>query len=109
MNVTNFDETIQCIRDMNLSYLLLAQRLIQQDKFAAAVRLGLNESTVDILKDLTLPQLIKLSSTGQLICQLRIDNEIVKDYLTKDPRMDALHRIHNGMVLSAELLNSLTR
>lgn len=108
MNVTNFDEPMQYIRDMNLSYLLLAQRLIQEDRVTAGFRLGLNESTIDILKALTLPQLIKLSSTGQLICRLRIDNEMVIDCLTKDSRIEALQRIHTGIILSTDLLNSLS-
>lgn len=108
MNVTNFDEPMQYIRDMNLSYLLLAQRLIQEDRVTAGFRLGLNDSTIEILKALTLPQLIKLSSTGQLICRLRIDNEVVIDCLTKDSRIEALQRIHTGIILSTDLLNSLS-
>lgn len=108
MNVTNFDEPMQYIRDMNLSYLMLAQRLIQEDRVTAGFRLGLNESTIDILKALTLPQLIKLASTGQLICRLRIDNEVVIDCLTKDSRIEALQRIHTGIILSTDLLNSLS-
>ncbi|MGP3590929.1 flagellar transcriptional regulator FlhD [Vagococcus sp. WN89Y] len=108
MNVTNFDEPMQYIRDMNLSYLMLAQRLIQEDRATAGFRLGLNDSTIDILKALTLPQLIKLSSTGQLICRLRIDNEVVIDCLTKDSRIEALQRIHTGIILSTDLLNSLS-
>ncbi|SET60985.1 flagellar transcriptional activator FlhD [Kosakonia radicincitans] len=107
MNVTAFDEPLQCIRDMNLSYLLLAQRLIMEDKLSATFRLGLNESTIDMLKDLSLSQLIKLSSTGQLICRLRIDSDMVIDCLTKDSRIDALQNIHTGIILSTELLNSL--
>lgn len=108
MNVTNIDEQMQCIHDMNLSYLLLAQRLIREDEFAAGFRLGLSESTIHTLKDLSLPQLIKLSSTSQLICRLRIDNKMVIDCLTKDSRIDALQRIHTGIILSTDLLGSLS-
>lgn len=108
MNVTNFNEPTQCIRDLNLSYLLLAQRLIHEDCFTAKFRLGLSESTIDIVKGLTFPQLIKLSSIGQLICRLRIDNETVIDCLTKDSRIDALQSLHTGIILSTDLLNSLS-
>gem|GEM_PF-198503 len=108
VNVTNFDEPMQCIRDMNLSYLLLAQCLILEDRLAAKFRLGLSEATIDIIKGLTFPQLIKLASTGQLICQLRIDNETVIECLTRDSRIDALQSIHTGIILSTDLLNSLS-
>ena len=103
----HLDEQLQSIHDINLSYLLLAQQLIREDKFAAGFRLGLAEATIDILKDLSLPQLIKLASTNQLICRLRVDNEIVIDHLTKDSRIEALQQMHTGIILSTNLLNSL--
>lgn len=108
MNMTTFDEPTQCIRDMNLSYLLLAQRLIMEDKLSAAFRLGLSESMLDVLKELSLAQLIKLSSTGQLICRLRIDNNTVIECLTKESRIDALQNAHAGINQSTDLLNTLS-
>lgn len=105
---TNNDDQLQGIHNLNLSYLLLAQQLIRDDKLAAGFRLGLNEETMDLLKDLSSLQLIKLSLTSQLICRLRVDNEIVINCLTKDSRIDALQQIHTGILLSTDLLNSLS-
>ncbi|MBS0849503.1 flagellar transcriptional regulator FlhD [Citrobacter sp. JGM124] len=102
------NEQIQSIQSVNLSYLLLAQRLIEDDRLLASFRLGLNDATIEMIKNLALPQLIKLSSTGQLICRLRLDNEDVIECLTKDSRIDALQRIHTGIILSTELLDSLS-
>ncbi|CAD5358461.1 DNA-binding transcriptional dual regulator with FlhC [Enterobacter cancerogenus] len=102
------DQHLQIIHDINLSYLFLAQQLIREDKFAAGFRLGLTEATIDTLIELTLPQLIKLASTNQLICRLRLDNEIVLDQLTKDSRIEALQQIHTGIILSTDLLSSLS-
>lgn len=97
------------INDLNLSYLLLAQQLINQgDKDAASFRLGLPESLIKVLKDLSISQLIKLASTNQLICQLRIDSEVVIDFLTKDSRIDALQHIHTGIILSTDILHSVS-
>ncbi|MDF7647134.1 flagellar transcriptional regulator FlhD [Pantoea sp. Acro-805] len=107
--MSNFDEYLQHIHDMNLSYLLLAQQLIRQDKYAAGFRLGLSEATTDNIKSLTLPQLMKLSSTNQFICRLRIDDEVLIDNLTKDSRIEALQKIHTGIILSTDLLNSLNK
>jgi flagellar transcriptional activator FlhD len=106
--VSNFDEYLQNIHDINLSYLLLAQQLIRQDKFAAGFRLGLSEGTIDNLKELSLPQLMKLATTNQLICRLRVDNEVVIENLTKDSRIEALQQIHTGIILSTNLLNALS-
>ncbi|EOE7082784.1 flagellar transcriptional regulator FlhD (plasmid) [Enterobacter asburiae] len=102
------DQHLQSIHDINLSYLFLAQQLIREDKFAAGFRLGLTEGTIDALKVLTLPQLIKLASTNQLICRLRVDNENLIDHLTKDSRIEALQQIHTGIILSTDLLSSIS-
>ncbi|ROP58292.1 flagellar transcriptional activator FlhD [Enterobacter sp. BIGb0383] len=101
-------EQVQNINDLNLSYLMLAQSLIKQDKNAACFRLGLTDSLMELLKNLSAPQLIKLASTNQLICQLRINSEAVIDCLTKDSRIDALQRVHTGIILSTDLLHSLS-
>ena len=106
--MSNFDEYLQNIHDINLSYLLLAQQLIRQDKFAAGFRLGLSEGTINNLKDLSLPQLMKLATTNQLICRLRVDDEVVIENLTKDSRIEALQQIHTGIILSTNLLNALS-
>lgn len=108
MNLKNFDDQMQTIQDLNLSYLLLAQSMIREDKIAAGFRLGLNDATMETLKGLTLPQLIKMSATGQLICRLRIEDEMVIECLTKDSRIDALQRLHTGIILSSNLLNSMS-
>ena len=105
--MSNFDEYLQNIHDINLSYLLLAQ-LTRQDKFAAGFRLGLSEGTIDNLKELSLPQLMKLATTNQLICRLRVDDEVVIENLTKDSRIEALQQIHTGIILSTNLLNALS-
>lgn len=97
------------IKDLNLSYLLLAQQLINQgDRDAASFRLGLSESLIDVLKDLSISQLVKLASTNQVICQLRINSEAVIDFLTKDSRIDSLQHIHTGIILSTDILNALS-
>ena len=44
--MSNFDEYLQNIHDINLSYLLLAQQLIRQDKFAAGCRLRVDDEVV---------------------------------------------------------------
>ena len=108
MHKPDSNDQLQSIHNLNLTYLLLAQRLIREDKFAAGFRLGLDSSVLDTLSDLSLPQLIKMASTNQLICRLRVDDKAVIDCLTKASRIDALQQIHTGIILSTELLNSIS-
>ncbi len=51
---------------------------------------------------------MKLATTNQLICRLRVDDEVVIENLTKDSRIEALQQIHTGIILSTNLLNALS-
>lgn len=98
-------ELLKHIYDINLSYLLLAQRLINQDKASAMFRLGITEEMAAKLGELTLPQMVKLAETNQLICQFRFNDHQSITRLTQDSRVDDLQQIHTGILLSTRLLN----
>lgn len=92
------------IYDINLSYLLLAQKLISQEKASAMFRLGISDAMATTLADLSLSQLVKLAETNQLICQFRFENSDTIETLTRDSRVDDLQQIHTGILLSTRLL-----
>ncbi len=70
------------IREANLSYLMLAQTLIRQDKAEAVFRLGINEEAADILASLSAAQVMRLSSRNTLLCSFRVDDNLVWSLLT---------------------------
>ena len=70
------------IREANLTYLMLAQNLIRQDKAEAVFRLGMNEESADILASLSAAQVLKLASRNTLLCSFRVDDELVWSLLT---------------------------
>ncbi|EFA4964426.1 flagellar transcriptional regulator FlhD [Escherichia coli] len=96
-------ELLKHIYDINLSYLLLAQRLIVQDKASAMFRLGINEEMATTLAALTLPQI------NQLVCHFRFDSHQTITQLTQDSRVDDLQQIHTGIMLSTRLLNDVNQ
>lgn len=103
----NTSELLKHIYDLNLSYLLLAQRLIHHEKDLAMFRLGVNEITTGMLLKLTLPQIIKLAETSQLIFNLRLSESNI-EHLIKDSRIDDLQKVHAGILLSENLLKELS-
>ncbi len=105
MGKMHTSELLKHIYDINLSYLLLAQRLIGQDKPSAMFRLGINEEMATTLVELTLPQMVKLAETNQLICEFRFDSHETINRLTQDSRVDDLQQIHTGILLSTRLLS----
>lgn len=100
-------ELLKHIYDINLSYLLLAQRLIVQDKASSMFRLGISEEMADTLAILTLPQMVKLAETNQLVCHFRFDDHHTVTRLTQDSRVDDLQQIHTGIMLSTRLLSDI--
>lgn len=103
----HISELLKHIYDINLSYLLLAQRLIVQDKASAMFRLGITEEMATSLGALTLPQMVKLAETNQLVCHFRFDNHQTITRLTQDSRVDDLQQIHTGIMLSTRLLSDV--
>ena len=102
-------ELLKHIYDINLSYFLLAQRLIVQDKASAMFRLGISEEMANTLGTLTLPQMVKLAETNQLVCHFRFDSCQTITRLTQDSRVDDLQQIHTGIMLSTRLLNDVNQ
>lgn len=109
MGKMHTSELLKHIYDINLSYLLLAQRLISQDKASAMFRLGINEEMATMLGGLTLPQMVKLAETNQLVCQFRFDSPQTITRLTQDSRVDDLQQIHTGILLSTRLLTEISQ
>lgn len=103
----SYDDRLQKIYAFNLSYLLLAQHLIQQDVCTARFYLGIDDELLGLLKSLPLPELVRLASVDRLICQLRIESEAVLNGITKSSRLEALQGIHAGIILSTDLLHNI--
>ena len=83
------------IREANLTYLMLAQSMIRQDKAEAVFRLGLNEESVEILAALSPAQVLKLASRNTLLCRFRVDDDLVWSLLTNHSRPGACQKVGN--------------
>ncbi len=101
-------DLVKSIYDANLSYLLLAQRLINEEKVSAMFRLGIDAEMAEALAQLTFPQLVKLAETNQLICRFRFSDHNRIHNLTKESRVDDLQQVHTGILLSSDLLHELS-
>jgi flagellar transcriptional activator FlhD len=70
------------IRDMNLSYLLLAQAMIRSDKTQALPRLGMSQAVAELLAQVAPQQLMRIASRNLMLCAPRFDDELVFGLLT---------------------------
>lgn len=77
------DRLMAEIRDSNLSYLILAQRLIRADKVQSLYRLGITEEVASLIEALTPSQMIKIASGNTLMCRFRFDEEMIWSLLAE--------------------------
>lgn len=96
------DEMLDEMRDVNLSYLLLAQNMIQQDKTTAIFRLGISQEVADLLQDLTSAQILKLARSGMLVSRFRFDDASILGMLTSYTKDRALAQSHATILLAGQ-------
>jgi flagellar transcriptional activator FlhD len=70
------------IREINLSYLLLAQHLLAADRDAAMYRLGIKPDAAHILERLTPAQVTRMAGLDLLLCRFRCDDRTVLSLLS---------------------------
>ena len=75
------EQLLDEIRDANLSYLVLAQHLIRQDRAEALFRLGISEEVADVLEGLSTAQILKIAASNLLMCRFRFDDAVVWNLL----------------------------
>jgi flagellar transcriptional activator FlhD len=68
-------QTLDSIRELNLSYLLLTQRLLVEEGEAAQARLGLSAEMAQTLAQLSPAQTAKLASSSQVLCFFRLGGD----------------------------------
>lgn len=90
------------IREVNLSYLMLAQRLLRENYSAGMFRLGLGADVADIVLSLSPAQLVKLASSSSLICGFRLDDYCLLSSLTQDVLGGVLQQAHSTILLSQQ-------
>lgn len=95
------DSLLNDIQDTNLSYLLLVQRLLNEDRATAMFRLKLSESMADLLASLSIKQLSQLARTNQLLCRLCFDEPEQLMKLIDDPREQGLGQTHAALLMAS--------
>jgi len=90
------------IREVNLSYLMLAQRMLHDDYAAALFRLGFSQEVADVLMQLSPAQLVRLASSSSLLCRFRFDDRNLLSTLTQDVLGGTLQQAHATILLSRQ-------
>ncbi|RKR06062.1 flagellar transcriptional activator FlhD [Kushneria sinocarnis] len=100
--MTSNDNLLEDIRNVNLSYLLLVQRLINEDRALAMFRLKLSEQMADALGALPISELARLANTNQLLCHFSLTDPDMLATLTGSSRDQDLQRTHAAILLAGQ-------
>ena len=100
------------IKEANLTYLMLAQNLIRQDKPQALFRLGISEESASLIEMLSPAQVMKLASGNMLLCRFRAGDDMVWGLLTQHnvngrTVNDATTRLHAGIVMAGRYTETI--
>jgi flagellar transcriptional activator FlhD len=99
------------IREANLTYLMLAQNLIRQDRAEAQFRLGLSEEAADLIAVLSPAQIMKISSGNMLLCRFRVDDDLVWQLLTNHNvnkvDNDSTTKLHASILLAGRFSEAI--
>jgi flagellar transcriptional activator FlhD len=95
------------IGDLNLTYLLLAQRLVKEDILKAMFRLGMSRELAALLGNLSLSQIVKLANSSQLLCRFRFNDHPILSALTYDGKNLALQQAHTAILQSSQQVEML--
>lgn len=102
-----YDVTAE-IRELNLTYLMLAQQMYREDPEAAVYRLGLSAELADIIASLTPGQVLKMASTNLCLCRLRFDDRLILSLLASDSNQRSLPETHAAVLLAGETVEGIS-
>ncbi|HCR97079.1 MAG: flagellar transcriptional regulator FlhD [Halomonas sp.] len=105
MSHTNYLDEIE---EINLAYLLLAQRLLSEDRETALFRLKIDNDVAELLSSLSARQLTKLARTNQLICRFSQPSAQRLRQITENPRDQGLAGLHASLLLAGDTFESLS-
>src|SRR6202035_360197 len=95
-------ETPDFIREINLSYIMLAQRMLREDRAIGMFRLGLSKELADLLSGLTLAQVVKLAASDQVLCFFLFNDHTLLAALTSPTKHPNIAPTHAAILLAGQ-------
>jgi len=96
------DELMAEVSEANLTYMMLAQKMVRDDKDSAMFRLGISRELADVLGTLTPGQILKLASTNLLLCRFRLDDNIVFNMISGYAKNRIMTQSHATILMAGQ-------
>lgn len=88
------------VREVNLSYLMLAQRLLRENRAAGMFRLGVDAQVAEILVGLSPTQILRLAGSSSVLYGFRLNDAALLAMLTREVLGGSLQQAHSAILLA---------
>lgn len=95
------------IRDLNLSYLMIAAQLIRHDRAEAIFRLSISGEIADLIASMSNSQILKLASSNMMLSRFRFDDREILTTLLNNKNEKASNPSHASLVMSAQTAEAI--
>lgn len=95
------------IRETNLSYMLLAQQMIRDDKASAIFRLGISEELAELIAGLSPAQMLKMAASNMLLCCFRFDERLLLNLITDYNKDRMMSKAHATILMAGQPVEAL--
>ncbi len=90
------------IRDVNLSYLMIAQQMIRHDRAEAIFRLGISGEIADLLANMSNGQVLKMASCNVMLSRFRFNDTAILSTLLRDKAGAAAAPVHASIIMASQ-------
>ena len=104
MNTAQLHEEI---KEANLSYMLLARQMIQEDKASAIFRLGISQEMAELVAGLSSAQLLKMAASNMLLCRFRFDEKLLLNMITDYNTGRMMSQAHTAILMAGQPMEAL--
>jgi flagellar transcriptional activator FlhD len=104
MNINQIQEEV---REINLSYMMLAQQMIRSDKASAIFRLGISDELADLIDGLSPAQMLKMAGGNMLLCRFRFDEQLLLNLVTDYNKDRMMSQTHAAILMAGQPVEAL--
>lgn len=90
------------IRDVNLSYLMIAQQLIRHDRAEAIFRLGISGEIADLIANMNNAQVLKMAGCNMMLSRFRFDDATILSMLLRDKNGATAAPSHASILMASQ-------
>lgn len=90
------------IRDVNLSYLMIAQQMIRHDRAEAIFRLGISGEIADMIASMSNAQVLKIAGCNVMLSRFRFNDTAILSTLLNEKASAATMPVHASILMASQ-------